>query len=112
MSCNFDRLLSTCLPPISLPPLLPPLGRLEDSSIFVLSLSHVQLIGDPMDYSPLGFSVHGISKARRLGRVAISFSRDLPKPGTEAGQPAWQADSLPLKHLGSPRGLCNGQEFG
>ena len=30
---------------------------------------------DPMDYSPPGFSVHGISQARILEWVAISFSR-------------------------------------
>ena len=28
-----------------------------------------------MDYNPLGSSVHGISQARVLERVAISFSR-------------------------------------
>ena len=27
---------------------------------------------------------------------------DLPNPGTETTSPAWQADSLPLSHLGSP----------
>ena len=30
---------------------------------------------DPMDYSPPGISVHGISEARILEWVAISFSR-------------------------------------
>ena len=30
---------------------------------------------DPMDCSPLGFSVHGISQMRKLECVAISFSR-------------------------------------
>ena len=30
---------------------------------------------DPMDCSPLGFSVHGISQMRKLEWVAISFSR-------------------------------------
>ena len=30
---------------------------------------------DPMDYSPLGSSVHGILQARILEWVAISFSR-------------------------------------
>ena len=30
---------------------------------------------DPMDCSPPGFSVHGISQARILEQVAISFSR-------------------------------------
>ena len=35
----------------------------------------------PMDYSPPGFSVHGIFQARILEWVAISFSRGLPNPG-------------------------------
>ena len=30
---------------------------------------------DPMDYSPSGSSVHGISQARILEWIAISFSR-------------------------------------
>ena len=33
---------------------------------------------DPMGYSLLGFSVHGIFLARILEWVSISFSRDLP----------------------------------
>ena len=37
-------------------------------------LSHVQLC-DPMDYSPLGSSVHGIFKARIPDWFAIPFSR-------------------------------------
>ena len=36
---------------------------------------------DPMDCSPSGSSVHGISQARILEWVAISFSRDLANPG-------------------------------
>ena len=39
------------------------------------ALSHVQLFGDPMDYSPQGFSVHGIFQARIVERFVISFSR-------------------------------------
>jgi len=36
-----------------------------------------------MDSSPPGFSVHGIIQARIREWVAISPSRDLPKPGIE-----------------------------
>ena len=43
--------------------------------IVVQSLSHVQLFCDPMDYSPPGSSVHGISWERILVWVAVSFSR-------------------------------------
>ena len=35
---------------------------------------------DPVDYSPPGSSVYGISQARILQWVAISFSRESPQP--------------------------------
>ena len=43
---------------------------------------------NPTDCSPPGLSVHGISQARILKWVAISFSRDLPDSGIEPGSPA------------------------
>ena len=49
----------------------------------------------PMDRSPPGSSVHGISQARMLQWVAISSPEDLPNPGTEPVFPALQVDSLP-----------------
>ena len=59
------------------------------------------LRSNPVDCSPLDSPHPGISQARMLERVAISFSRDLPDPGIEFASPVWQADSLPLSHLGS-----------
>ena len=53
-----------------------------------------------MDYSPPGFSVHGILQTRILEWVAIPFPGDLPDPGIELGSPALQADSLPSKSPG------------
>ena len=48
---------------------------------------------DPMDCRPPSSSVHGISQARILEWVAISFNReDLPNPGIGLGSPALQAD--------------------
>ena len=41
---------------------------------------------DPLDYSPLGFSVHGILQARILECVVISSSRGSSDPGTEHGR--------------------------
>ena len=38
-------------------------------------LSHVQLFGNHMNYSPPGFSVNAIFQARILEKVAISFSK-------------------------------------
>ena len=43
--------------------------------VLVYLLRCVQLFYDPMDCSPPGSSVHGISQARILEWVAISFSR-------------------------------------
>ena len=55
-----------------------------------------------MDYSPPGSSVHGISQVRILEWVAMSFSRESSQPRDQTESPAWQADSLPLSHQGSP----------
>ena len=50
-----------------------------------------------------GSSVGGISRARTLEWVAISFSRGSSQPETEPGSPALQADSLPTELLWNPR---------
>ena len=44
------------------------------------ALSHVWLFCDPMDCSPPGFSVYGISQARILEWVAVFFSRGSFQP--------------------------------
>ena len=49
--------------------------------------SRVQLC-DPVDYSPPGFSVHGISQAKRLEQVSISSSRGKFQPGIKPTSPA------------------------
>ena len=55
-----------------------------------------------MDRSPPGSSVHGIILARILEWLPFPSPGDLPTPGIELMPPAWQAESLPLNHLGSP----------
>ena len=59
---------------------------------------------DPMDCSLPGSSVRGIFQARILEWVAISFTKDLPKPVIEPRSPALEADALlsepPRKPLG------------
>ena len=47
-----------------------------------------QLSCDPMDCSPLGFSVHGILQARTPEWVPFSSPGDLPDLGTEPTSPA------------------------
>ena len=60
-----------------------------------------------MDCGPPDSSVLGISQARILEWVSISFSqpRDLPDPGINPHLLHWQADSLPLSHQRSLFGL-------
>ena len=55
-----------------------------------------------MDCNLPSSSVHGIFQARILERLPFLSSADLSNPGTEPKSPAWQADSLPVSHLGSP----------
>ena len=56
--------------------------------------------------SPPGSSVQGISQARILEWVAISFSRGIfPTQGSNLHPLHWQVDSLPAYHLGSPIGI-------
>ena len=49
----------------------------HSSAVVVKSLSHVRLFCDPMDCSPPGSSIHGISQARTLEWVVISLSCQL-----------------------------------
>ena len=61
------------------------------------------IVCDPMVCSPSGSSVCGISQARILEWVAISFSRGIfLTQGFEPSSLALQADSLLLNNLGSP----------
>ena len=41
-----------------------------------------------MDYSPPGYSAHGISQVRIVEQVAISSSRGSPNPGVRCAFPA------------------------
>ena len=57
---------------------------------------------DPMDCSPRGSSVHGISHARILEWAAISFSRGFSQPRDRTWSPALQEDSLACELPGKP----------
>ena len=63
------------------------------------------ILCDPVDCSPPGSSVHGISQARILEWVAISSSRGSSQHGLNSCLLyllQWHTNSLPLHHLGSP----------
>ena len=68
--------------------------------------AHTQLcptLGDSLDCSPPGSSVHGVFQIRTLEWFAISFSRESspPRPEAPAVSPESQAVSLPLSHQGN-----------
>ena len=56
---------------------------------------------NPVDCSPPGSSVHGISQARILDWVVIFFSRAFSDPGIGTRSPALQVDSA------TREALCN-----
>ena len=57
---------------------------------------------DPVNCSPVGASVHGISQARILERVAFPSPGDLADPEIKPRSPALQADSLSTEPPGKP----------
>ena len=69
---------------------------LKEATLLLVTKSCLTLC-DSVDCSPPGFSVHGISQARILEWLAISFSRESPEPVIEPMCPALQVDSLPGK---------------
>ena len=71
-------------------------------SVCVLVTQLCPTLCDPMDYSPPGFSVHGILQARILEWIAIPFSRVTSQPRVKPWSPALQASSLPFELQGSP----------
>ena len=68
-------------------------------------------LGDPMDCSLSGSSVHGILQARVLEWVSFPSSGDLPDPGMELRSPALQAASLPAQPQGKPKNTGVGSLF-
>ena len=72
------------------------------------SLQSCPTLCSPMDCSPPGSSVHGISQARILEWVAMPSSRDPRIEPKSPASPVLQADSLPLSHKGSPKSVLKG----
>ena len=72
---------------------------LVEMKVKVLVASSCLTLCNPMGCSPPGSSVHRIFQGRMLQWVAIAFSRESSQYFLH-----WQADSLPLCHLGSHQG--------
>ena len=65
------------------------------------SLQSCLTLCSPMDCSLPGSSIHGISQARMLEWVAISFPGDLPNPGIKPASPALAGRFFTISHHGS-----------
>ena len=81
--------------------------------VCVMSLQSCLTLCDPMDYiahqAPLSM---GFSRQEYRSGLPFPSPGDLPHPGikpTLPAAPALQADSLPLRHQGSPTLLNEGQ---
>ena len=67
------------------------------------SLQSCPILCDPMDCSPPGSSVHGISQARIMEWVVISFSRVSSHPGIKPRSLTLQVDSLQAEPPGKSK---------
>ena len=85
----------------SLSNLCPHFQTLPLLCVCVKSLQFCPALHSSKDCSLPGSSVHGILQARILEWAAISFSRGSSQPRYGTHLLHWQADSLPLTHLGS-----------
>ena len=56
-------------------------------------------------------SPHGISQARKLDWVSISFSKDLPKPGTEPASSVLPGGFFINEIPGKPRSISEGENY-
>ena len=59
-------------------------------------------LGDPMDCSLPGSTVHGISRQEYWSGLPFLSPGDLPNPGIEPRSPILQTDALPSEPLGKP----------
>ena len=67
----------------------------------VLVAQSCPILCDPMDCSPLGFSVHEIPRQEYWSGLLFPSPEEIPNPGIEPWSPASQADSLQFELQGS-----------
>ena len=66
---------------------------------------------DPVDHSPPGSSVHGVSRQVFWSGLPLPSPGDLPNSGIEPRSPMSQADSLPPEPLGKPKSVHSALVF-
>ena len=57
---------------------------------------------DPVDCSPPGSSVHGISRQEYWSGLLFPSPGDLPDPGTKLMSPAWAGEFFTAEPAGKP----------
>ena len=67
----------------------------------VLVVQSCPTLCDPMDFSPPGSTVHGISQARILQWVAVTLQGIFPIQGSKLHLLHFRQILYPLSHLGS-----------
>ena len=71
--------------------------------VVIESLSHVQLFVTPWTVARQASLSMGFPRQEYWSELQFPSPEDFPDPGKEHASPAWQADSLSLSHLGSPK---------
>ena len=82
---------------------------------WVMRAQSCLVLCDTMDYSPPNCSVHRISQAKNTGVGCHFLLQEILTQESNLCLLHWQADSLPLSHLGSPRWVMrepDGQALG
>ena len=73
---------------------------------FVYWLNHVHLFCDPMDCSPPGSSIHGISQARVLEWVSMPSSRGYSQPRDRPCVSCLAGRFFTTELAGKPMNVC------
>ena len=71
-------------------------------TLLLSQLSHIQLFVTPWTVACQGLLSIGFSRQEYWSGLPFPYPRHLPNPRIEPASLAWQMDSLPLSHLGSP----------
>ena len=70
--------------------------------VAVYLLSHVRFFATPWTVAHQISLSMGFPRQEYCSGLPFPFPADFSEPGIKPAYPAWQADSLPLSHLGSP----------
>jgi len=85
-------------------------GPFQAKGVHAQLLQSCPTLCNPVDCSPPGSSVRGVSQTRLLEWVAMPFSRDLPDPGIKPASPALAGGFSTTEPPGRPERGFRGRE--